>query len=120
MNRWRTRSVLLLTASGLFLYTLPSPTLTYGAIVLLHVALGVVFFFLLLPLLARLKRTEMPEARYAWALLAVGAILGLALIYLGTPHWLKGWFYVHIFLCAAGVLLLVASWMASLGWLGKG
>jgi Flp pilus assembly protein TadD len=120
MNRWRARIVLLLTASGLFLYALPSPSLTYGAIVLLHVVLGVLFIFWLLPLLARLERTERLGERCAWALLACGAILGLALIYLGTPHRLKGWFYAHIFLCAAGVLLLAASWMASRGWLGKG
>src|SRR5260370_15501138 len=120
MNRWRARIVLLLTASGLFLYAFPSPSLTYGAIILLHVVLGVFFFFLLLPLLARLERTEMLVVRYAWALLACGAILGLALIYLGTPHRLKGWFYAHIFLCAAGVLLLAASLIASRGWLGKG
>src|SRR5258708_17282464 len=120
MNRWRARIVLLLTASGLFLYALPSPSLTYGAVVLLHVALGALFIFLLLPLLGRLERTERLGERYAWAPLACGAILGLALIYLGTPHRLKGWFYAHIFLCAAGVLLLAASWMASRGWLGKG
>src|SRR5258708_24159239 len=120
MNCWRARIVLLLTASGLFLYALPSPSLTYGAIVLLHVALGALFIFFLLPLLASLELTERLGARYAWALLACGAILGLALIYLGTPHRLKGWFYAHIFLCAAGVLLLAASWMDSRGWLGRG
>src|SRR5260370_8563331 len=109
MNRWRARIVLLLTASGLFLYALPSPSLTYGAIVLLHVALGALFIFLLLPLLARLERTERLGARCAWALLACGAILGLALIYLGTPHRLKGWVYAHIFLSAPPVLLLPAS-----------
>ncbi len=120
MNRWRARTVQLLTASGLFLYALPSPSLTYGAIVLLHVAMGALFIFLLLPLLASLERAERLGARCAWALLACGAILGLALIYLGTPHRLKGWFYAHIFLSAAGVLLLAASWMASRGWLGRG
>src|SRR5258708_32469684 len=97
MNRWRARIVLLLTASGLFRYALPSPSLTYGAVVLLHVALGALFIFLLLPLLGRLERTERLGERYAWAPLACGAILGLALIYLGTPHRLKGWFYAHIF-----------------------
>src|SRR5260370_28522339 len=45
MNCWRARIVLLLTASGLFLYALPSPSLTYGAIVLLHVALGALLSF---------------------------------------------------------------------------
>jgi hypothetical protein len=68
MNRWRARIVLLLTASGLFLYALPSPSLTYGAIVLLHAAVGALFVFLLLPLLPRLERTERPDARFAWAL----------------------------------------------------
>jgi hypothetical protein len=120
MNRWRARIVQLLTVSGLFLYALPSPSLTYGAIVLLHVVLGFLFFFWLLPLLARLERTERLGSWYAWALLACGAILGLALIYLGAPHRLRGWLYAQIFLCAAGVLLLAASWMASRGWLGKG
>jgi len=120
MNPWRARIVLLSTASGLFLYALPSPSLTYGAIVLLHVALGVLLSFLLLPLLARFGQTKDLVARFGWVLLAFGTLLGLALIYLGTPHRLRGWLYAHIFLCVAGVLLLAASWMASRSWLWSG
>jgi Tfp pilus assembly protein PilF len=62
----------------------------------------------------------MSEARCSWVLLASGAILGITLTYVGTPHRLKGWLYAHILLCMAGVLLLAESSMASRGWLGKG
>jgi len=51
-------------------------------------------------------------------LLAVGTLLGIALIKIGTPLRLWNWLYAHIVLCVLGVLLLVASWLNSKGWLG--
>ena len=38
MMRWRAISVLLLVVTGLCLYAAPSATISYGVIVLLHVA----------------------------------------------------------------------------------
>src|SRR5215470_7062670 len=101
----RSRLVELSAATGLFLYAFPSATLTYGSIVLFHAALGVLLFSLLLPLLMRLARMESLVARFGWVSMGCGALLGLTLIYLGTPHRLRSLLYAHIFLCAAGALL---------------
>ncbi len=118
MKHRRAISVSLLAASGLFLYALPSATLTYGGVVLLHLAAGIALAVLLLPFLASMTRTESPLRRLGWILLALGAVLGVALIFVGTPVHLHSWLYAHILLCLAGTVLLVASWMASRGWLG--
>jgi tetratricopeptide (TPR) repeat protein len=45
-------------------------------------------------------------------------VLGIALIWLGTPHRLKAWLYAHIALCVLGTLFLSASWLVSKNWLG--
>jgi Tfp pilus assembly protein PilF len=119
MKRWRSLSVLALTLSAVYLYNFPSATIVYGVFVLLHTGVGVVFAFLLLPFLLKLFRTETLLARWGWLLLAAGTALGIALIYLGTPNRLKLWLYAHILSCVVGVLLLAASRMAALGWLGS-
>jgi tetratricopeptide (TPR) repeat protein len=118
MKRWRSMSVSVLAASGLFLYAFPSATLTYGAVILLHLAAGIALTVLLLPFLARLARSETFLPRLAWILLALGAILGIVLTFLGTPARLRGLLYFHIFASLAGSVLLAASWLASRGWLG--
>src|SRR5262249_23641390 len=58
--------------------------------------------------------------KLGWLLMASGAGLGLLLIKIGTPNRFKNWLYLHIALCAAGVLLLATRWVARRGWLGKG
>ncbi|HEY2462288.1 MAG TPA: tetratricopeptide repeat protein [Candidatus Acidoferrum sp.] len=116
MNRWRYRCVCLLVATAIYLYGFPSATISYGVFVLLHIAIGLLLFLLLIPLLARFAQGEALLARFGWAFLAAGALLGLALIYLGTPYRMRVWLDAHIFLCVVGVLLLVTSWTASRGW----
>src|SRR5256885_10146070 len=58
--------------------------------------------------------------RLGWSLLALGAILGIVLIKIGTPHRLKNWLYAHIALCVAGVFFVAWSWLGSRKWLGEG
>src|ERR1700730_13911338 len=118
MERWRTRSVLALAASAIYLYGFPSATITYGTLVLFHVAVGILLAVLLLPFLFRLLRVDAPLARIGWAFLAVGAMLGIALIFIGTLNRLKPWLYAHIALCVAGSLFVMAAWLASRGLLG--
>lgn len=118
MKRWRGISVSLLAASGLFLYAFPSATLTYGGVILVHLAAGLALAVLLLPFLVSLTRTENPLRRLGWILLALGAVLGIALVFMGTPVHLRSWLHAHILLSLAGTVLLAASWMASRGWLG--
>jgi Flp pilus assembly protein TadD len=120
MERWRSRSVVALVASAIYLYGFPSTTISYFAVVLFHVVVGALLTILLLPFLLKLLQTEGLLARFGWVLLAAGAALGVALIFLGTPNRLKALLYAHIALCVAGAVFLAASWLASRGWLGTG
>jgi Flp pilus assembly protein TadD len=120
MERWRARSIIALGASAAYLYGFPSTTISYFAIVLFHVAVGVLLTILLLPFLIKLLRTASPLVRLGWVLMSAGAVLGIALIFVGTPTRLKPWLYAHILLCLAGTVFLVAGWLASYGWLGGG
>ena len=120
MERWRAVSVLVLAISAIYLYGFPTATLFYAGTVLLHAGVGVLLTIGLLVFLFRGIAKEHVAARIGWVLLLAGALMGVALIYLGTPHRLKSWLYVHIALCGVGVLLLAASWINARGWLGGG
>ncbi len=111
VKRFGQLAIAALTISAIYLYAWPAPNLFYVAAVLFHVGLGVAFcvvgFFLLRealrgPVLIRLGSL----------ILAVGSILGLALIYTGTSriHW--NLMYAHIAVSAIAVILL-AAWFLS-------
>ena len=117
-QRWLYRFLILLAASAAYLYGFPLATITYAVVDLFHVAVGVLAFLLLLVSCVPLFRGAANPARVGWMLLAVGTLLGIALIKIGTPLRLWNWLYAHIVLCVLGVLLLVASWLNSKGWLG--
>jgi tetratricopeptide (TPR) repeat protein len=119
MSRWRSILVLVLTLSAIYLYAFPSATIIYGGGVLLHAGAGIVLAVLLIPILRTVFRDCSFAEKCGWMLLAAGTILGLALIKIGTPNRFKMWLYLHIALCAAGVLILASAWVARRGWLGK-
>jgi len=119
MNRLWYLLVLLLALTAIYLYALPSATLFYAFAVVAHAGLGILLTVGLFFLFLRL-REEPLLARLGWILLAPGAALGIALIYLGTPHRLKSWLYAHIALCTASTILLAASWLANRKFLGTG
>jgi Flp pilus assembly protein TadD len=118
MEHWRLRSLLALSASAIYLYAFPSATITYGILVLFHVAVGLLLTVLLLPVLFRLLQVNAPLAHMGWIFLAAGAVLGIALIFVGTLNRLKPWLYAHIALCVAGALFVATAWLASRGLLG--
>lgn len=120
MKRWRALSVLVLAASAVYLYGFPTATLIYAGAVLLHTGVGVILTLGLAIFLFLGLGKERWLARFGWVLMEAGAVLGVALIYWGTPHRLKAWLYAHIALCSVGFLLLTASWMSERGWLGIG
>src|SRR6266849_909078 len=120
MNGWRSRCVLALAASAVYLYGFPSASIPYALVVLLHFVAGVLLAVLLLPFLWKLLRTEPLAARFGWFFLAVGTVLGLALIYTGTPLRTKPLLQLHILFCVLGATILAGSWLASRGWLGRG
>jgi Flp pilus assembly protein TadD len=119
-NRRLTRTLAALALSAVYLYGYPSATIFYAAIVLFHVAAGIVFSVLLIAHLVRSLKSDAIFARLGWVLLAGGAILGIVLIKIGTPHRLKAWLYAHILMCVVGTLFVVTSWLASRGTLGTG
>src|SRR5467141_2705667 len=119
MERWRLRSLLALSASAVYLYGFPSATITFGILVLFHVAVGILLTVLLLPVLFRLLQVDAPLARVGWIFLALGAVLGVALIFIGTPNHLKPWLYAHIALCVIGALFVATAWLASHGFMGS-
>src|SRR2546427_408497 len=120
VKRWLSRILVALLVSAIYLYGYPSATISYFAVDLLHVAIGIVLTILLIFYIVRLFRNESLLARLGCLSLAVGAILGIVLIKIGTPLRLKPWLYAHIALCVLGTLFLTASWLISKGWLGDG
>jgi len=120
MSRRRLGLVLVLTLSAIYLYAFPAATIIYGGGVLLHTGAGILLAVLLTPILRTVFRESGLAEKLAWMLLAAGTVLGLVLIKIGTPNRFKTWLYLHIALCAIGVLLLLTSWVARRNWLGKG
>src|SRR5580692_13152016 len=120
MGQWRSRSVIALAASAVYLYGFPSANIPYIALVLFHLVTGIFLTILLLPFLVKLLRTSTPGAGVGWLLLAVGGVTGVTLIFTGTPLGMKWLLYSHILACLLGVTLLAASWLGSREWLGMG
>jgi tetratricopeptide (TPR) repeat protein len=118
-RRWLSRSLIALILSAVYLYGYPSATISYAVADLFHVATGIVLTVLLVCYLVRLLRHETRLTLLGWTLLAAGAVLGIALIKIGTPLRLKPWLYAHIALSVLGTLFLATSWLASKGWLGR-
>ena len=112
-KRWLSRFLIFLALTAVYLYGFPAATLTYVLVDLLHVAVGVLVFLLLLVFLVPLVWNGTVLARLGWILLAAGTLLGVALIKIGTPHHLWNWLYAHIVLCILGVFLLAADWFHS-------
>src|SRR5690349_513325 len=120
MTRWRPRILFLLTVTSLYLYGYPSATLTYSGVLLFHLGAGIALTILLVPYFLRNWHDEKFLSRLGWSAVALGAILGLVLIKIGTPHRLKQWLYAHIALCVIGVSFLAVSRLSSRKWLGDG
>ncbi|MGB7847903.1 MAG: tetratricopeptide repeat protein, partial [Candidatus Acidiferrum sp.] len=118
MKRWRSLSVLVLGITAVYLYAFPTATIVYAGAVLLHTGLGVVLTLGVLAFLFRGILKEQILARLGWVVMAAGGALGIALIYLGTPHRMKAWLYAHITICILGAMLLATAWMKERGWLG--
>jgi len=102
------------------LYGFPAATLAYSAVLLFHLGAGLALTVLMVPYFVRCWREQKFANRLGWSLLALGAILGIALIKIGTPHRLKQWLFAHIALCVAGLFFLAFSWMGNRKWFGEG
>ena len=103
-------AVLFLTA--VYLYGFPSPTLTYAMAILLHAGLGLIVAVSLIRFFLKYFKGLSLTSKIGWLLFALGAALGVALIYLGTTRPMLKWLYLHIALSMAGIILLVADFVA--------
>ena len=112
--------LIFLFISAIYLYSFPQPNTFYAGVVLLHVVAGAGAAILLVPFLLRFLGSVSPLSRLGWLLLATGAVLGLMLIYTGTPRSEWNRLYLHIALCFAGAGILFAEWAGKRGWLGPG
>ena len=119
-GRWLTATVVFLFVSAIYLFALPQPNVFYAVIVLLHVLGGLLAALLVIPVLRKSLRGGMSLKLIAWLLLAAGAMVGIALIYTGTPRHDWNWLYLHAVLCAAAVGTLLAVWAGKRGWFGAG
>ncbi|HEY4660368.1 MAG TPA: tetratricopeptide repeat protein, partial [Terriglobales bacterium] len=106
--------------SAIYLYAFPQANVFYAGVVLCHVLAGVVASVYLLVLLFRFLRESSLLARFGWILIAASALLGLALIKLGTSRDEWNWLYLHIGLATVGSIILFADWAGRRGWLAAG
>ena len=111
MKRFGQLSLVALTISAIYLYAWPAANLFYAAAVLFHVGLGVVFCVVGLCLLPRALRAPV-IVKLGLLILAVGSVLGLALIYTGTSHTHWNLMYAHI-IASAIAMILLAAWFLS-------
>src|SRR5258708_19379381 len=75
----------MLFLSAVFLYAFPAPTLFYAAVVLLHAGAGLVAIFCLIRFCLRCLRQATLTAKLGWIVLALGGLVGVALVYVAPP-----------------------------------
>ena len=102
--------------SAVYLYAFPAPTLLYAAMILLHAGAGLVAIFCLIRFCLRYLRHTTLTAKLGWITLALGGLIGGALVYFGATRQNMKWLYLHIGLCLAGIILLsadaIARWLS--------
>src|SRR5678815_1663141 len=106
MTRVRSLGLILLTLTGIYLYAFPSATIPYLGIVLGHIAGGLVFAFVLLLCLRRLRQ-EGSAGFTGWVFITIGTALGIILAFTGATRPLTPLLYAHIYVCMTGVLFLL-------------
>src|SRR5664279_5854943 len=104
-------SISALTISAIYLYAWPSANLFYAAVVLFHVGLGVLFCIGGLRLLPVAMR-QSAIVNLGALLLAIGAVLGLVLIYTGASRPYSRLLLSHGALSALAVALLAGWWLS--------
>jgi tetratricopeptide (TPR) repeat protein len=111
---WMVMAILFL--SSLYLYLFPAPNLTYVAVVLLHAGLGIIAAGFLVPKLFAIVRTKSLYTDLGWLVFAAAAILGVILLFIGTPRFHWNWMYAHVVLSFAAIGLLLIKWLGTKGW----
>ncbi len=105
--------LIFLFASAIYLYAFPQANLVYPAVVLAHAGLGLLATVGILWQVFRSIKSRNWLAATSWLVLGVGAIIGAALIYLGTSRPELRLLHIHIFASLLGGVLLLALWLQS-------
>jgi tetratricopeptide (TPR) repeat protein len=111
MRKTGLATLMLLTVTALYLAAWPAPNLFYGAVILAHVGLGVLFCVFAARLLPQALKQPW-FLRIGAVLLSIGSLIGLILIATGTTRPFKSLYLAHIAFCAVAVALL-AAWKLS-------
>ncbi len=103
--------LVVLVISAIWLYAFPAANLVYVAVIVLHVGVGVIATFALIPRLIASFRDGSMVARGGWLLMAVAGLLGLVLMHTGalTTEWKL--LYSHIAIAVVASVLLFANWL---------
>ena len=109
VSPWLQGLVFFLVASAAYLYAFPQANVFYAAVVLMHAAAGVAAAIWLAARLLRILKVGGFLNRAGWSLIGLGAVLGLALLYTGTPRSEWRWMYAHLGLSFTGAALLLAD-----------
>ena len=110
-------AVLFVTAAYLFVW--PAANVPYFVAVLLHLLAGIALLICLVFALRGILRSGSTTSRIGWILLAIGGVLGAALIKTGTRRDEWPLLYTHIGTCVAGGALLASSWAGKHGFFAK-
>ena len=100
--------------SGAYLYAFPAPNLFYIGLSLAHVGAGVLAV-LTAPFLLKKLRACSLLVRVGWALIGIGALAGVVLMFIGATRPHLFYLYIHLTLSFAGVLLLIGNWLRTRG-----
>jgi len=111
MKKFALVSISALTLSAIYLYAWPAANWFYAAVVLFHVGLGVAFCIGSLRLLPVVMRAP-AIVKLGTLVLAVGATLGLALIYTGASRPYTKLLLSHATVSALAVALLAGWWLS--------
>ena len=104
-----TTLVFTLAVSAIYLYTFPSPTITYAGMVLLHAGGGLIAALCLIRFLWWFLRQLSLVAKIGWLLFTVSAGLGVVLIFIGTTRPEIKWLNMHIAAASLAVVVLMAE-----------
>ncbi len=105
--------LIFLFVSAIYLYAFPQANLIYPAVVLAHAGLGLLAAIGILWQVFRNLKSRNWLALTSWFALGIGAVIGAALIYLGTSRPELRLLHIHIFASLAGGVLLLALWLQS-------
>jgi tetratricopeptide (TPR) repeat protein len=119
VNRLLSLLIIFLVVSAIYLYAFPQANVLYAGVVLLHVVAGALVSVWLLFWLVRSWRQVEPLVRAGMAILFLGAIPGLVLIYTGALRTEWTLVYVHIAVSFVGACLIAAARLGDRGWLPR-